>query len=165
MIFEKSRPTKYDFYLKHIKLELVSSFKYLGIHFFKNGNWYRPQKRLAQHASFVFHNLSSIFREIELPTSEKCKLFDALITPILNYGAEVWGMYKAKDVEMLHTKFCRWTLNVKKSTNLSGLYGQLGRSPLNTNRKIIMIRYWIKLLRSDDNFIPKNILPYVENGC
>lgn len=103
------------------------------------------------------HNLSSIFREIELPTSEKCKLFDALVTPILNYGAEVWGMYEAKDVEMLHTKFCRWTLNVKKSTNLSGLYGELGRSPLNINRKIIMIRYWIKLLRSDDNFIPKNI--------
>ena len=165
MIFEKGRPTKYDFYLNNVKLELVSSFKYLGIHFFKNGNWYRTQKRLAQHASFALHNLFSIFREMELPTSEKCKLFDALVTPILNYGAEVWGMYEAKDVEMLHRKFCRWILNVKKSTNLSGLYGELGRSPLNINRKIIMIRYWIKLLKSDDNFIPKNIYLMLKMGA
>ena len=157
MIFEKGSFTQYDFYLNNVKLELVTSFKYLGIHFFKNGNWHRTQKRLAQHASFALHNLFSIFREIELPTSEKCKLFDALVGPILNYGAEVWGMYEAKDVEMLHTKFCRWILNVKKSTNLSGLYGELGRSPLVTSRKISMIRYWIKLLTSNDSFIPKKI--------
>ena len=68
-------------------------------------------------------------------------LFDALVGPILNYGAEVWGIYEGKDVEMLHTKFCRWILNVKKSTNLSGLYEELGGSPLVTSRKISMIRY------------------------
>ena len=92
-----------------------------------------------------------------MPISEKCKLFDALVSPILNYGAEVWGMYEAKDVEILHNKFCRWTLNVRKSTNLVGLYGELGRPPLCILRKIIMIRYWMKLLKSEDNFIPKQI--------
>lgn len=45
MIFEKGRHTSYDFYLNNIKLEMVTSFKYLGIHFFKNGNWYRTQKK------------------------------------------------------------------------------------------------------------------------
>ena len=35
MIFEKGRHTNYDFYLNNIKLEVVTSFKYLGIHFSK----------------------------------------------------------------------------------------------------------------------------------
>ena len=65
MIFEKGRHTYYDFYLNNVKLELVTSFKYLGIHFFKNGYWYRTQKRLAKHASFALHILLSVFREIE----------------------------------------------------------------------------------------------------
>lgn len=65
MIFEKGRNTTYNFYLNHTKLEIVSSFKYLGIHFFKNGNWFRTQKRLAEHASYALHNLFSLFGQIE----------------------------------------------------------------------------------------------------
>ena len=83
MIFEKGRHSHFDFYLNNTKLKLVTSFKYLGIHFFKNGNWYRTQKLLAQHASFALHNLFSLFGELELPVSEKCKMFDILVGSIL----------------------------------------------------------------------------------
>ena len=44
MIFEKGGHTNYAFYLCNEKLENVNCFKYLGIHFFKNGNWNRTQK-------------------------------------------------------------------------------------------------------------------------
>ena len=47
---------------------------------------------------------------------------------------------------------------VRKSTNLSGLYGELGRYPLLVYRKISMSRYWIKLLSSSDTFIPKRMI-------
>ena len=43
MIFEKGRRSHHDFYI-HVYnsvIELVDSFKYLGITLFKNGNWYR----------------------------------------------------------------------------------------------------------------------------
>ena len=166
MIFENSRRhTHYDFYLNNVKLELVTSFKYLGIHFFKNGHWHRTQDRLAKHASFALHNLFTIFREIELPTPEKCKLFDSLVGSILNYGAEVWGMYEANDVEMLHTKFCRYILQVRKSTNLTGLYGELGRTPMLIGRKLCMIRYWIKILKADDDFVPKKIYSMLKDDA
>ena len=165
MIFEKGRHSHFDFYLNNTKLELVTSFKYLGIHFFKNGNWYRTHKLLAQHASFALHNLFSLFGELELPVSEKCKMFDILVGSILGYGAEVLGIHEAKDIEILHTKFCRWVLNVRKSTNLSGLYGELGRVPLLIYRKISMIRYWIKLLISGDNFIPKKVYIMLKNDA
>lgn len=38
----------------------------------------------------------------------------------------------------------------KKSTNLSTLYGELGRIPLLFIRKINMIKYWIKILKQND---------------
>ena len=72
------------------------------------------------------------------------KLFDTLVSPILNFGSELWGMYKATDIELVHTKFLRYILGVKKSTNLSALYGELARIPLPVYRKINMIKYWVK---------------------
>ena len=80
-----------------------------------------------------------------------------MVGSVLNYSAEVWGNNEAKDIEILHTKCFRWVLQVGKSTNLSGLYGQLGRFPLIVYRKISMIRYWIKILSSSNTFIPKII--------
>lgn len=142
MIFEKGRHTSCNLFLNNVKLEVVHSFKYLGVHFFKNGNWFRTQKRLSQHASYALHNLFALFRQLDLPMSEKCKLFDVLVGSILNYSSEVWGMHDAKDIEVIHTKFCRWVLNVKKSTNLSALYGELGRVPFIIQRKFNMIKYW-----------------------
>ena len=48
-------------------------------------------------------------------------------------------------------------LNVRKSTTLIGLYGELGRVPFRVQRKFIMIKYWAKLLKSDDTFLPKRM--------
>ena len=76
------------------------------------------------------HRLFSVFNNYEFKTSEKCKLFDVLVSPVLNYSCEIWGLNEAKDVEQIHTKFLRKILCVKKSTNLCGLYGELGRVPL-----------------------------------
>ena len=151
MIFEKGRLTHYEFYLNSFKQEFVTFFKYLGIYFFLYGHWYRTQNL------FCITQSLSVCREIELPTSDKYKLFDVLVGSILNYGAEAWGMYEAKDVEMLHPKFCRWILHVKKSTKLSDMYGELGSSPLQIGRTVCMIRYWVKLLEAKDDFTPKKL--------
>ena len=152
-----SRHTHHDFYLYNEKIEVVTSFKYLGVYFFKNGNWFRTQKCIAEHASRAMHRLFSVFNQYEFKTSEKCKLFDVLVSPVLNYSSEIWGIHEAKNIEQIHTKVLRKILCVKKSTNLSGLYGELGRVPLLVIQKIHMFRYWIKLLKADDNSVTKRI--------
>ena len=43
MIFEKGRKTDVHIYYNNIELEVVDSFKYLGIMFYKNGSWKRTQ--------------------------------------------------------------------------------------------------------------------------
>ena len=98
-----------------------------------------------------------MFNNIELSVDQKCNLFDALVGSILNFGSEVWGMHDASDIELIHTKFLRSILGVKKSTNLAALYGELGRIPLAVTRKINMIKYWMKILQQSGTSIVKLI--------
>ena len=151
MIFEKGKHTRYDFYFNNSLFEVVESFKYLGVHLYKNNNWNRTQQRIAQHASHSLHNLFIVYNQLKLSTTQKAKLYDSLLTPVLNYASEVWGYHEARDVELVHNKFCRKILNVKKSTNIEALYGELGRTPMKVMRKISLIKFWIKILNSDEN--------------
>lgn len=65
-------------------------------------------------------------------------------------------MHDATDIELIHTKFLRRILGVKKSTNLIALYGELGRFPLAIIRKIKMVKYWIKIINQNDSSLLKN---------
>lgn len=71
IIFEKGRHTNLRFKIANTELKTVKSFKYLGVHLFKNGHWNRTQKTIAHHASFAMHNLFTVFNQLELQTSEK----------------------------------------------------------------------------------------------
>ena len=166
LIFEKgSRSTHYDFYLYNEKLENVSSFKYLDVYFFKNGHWNRTQKHIADHALKALHRLFSILYQYEFKIAEKCKLFDILVASVLNYASEVWGMNEGKDIEIIHTKFLRKILCVNKSTNLVGLYGELGRVPLNVLRKVNMIRYWAKILQSKEDSLERDVYTMLKHDA
>jgi hypothetical protein len=77
------------------------------------------------------HNLFIIINQIDLPIKGKCKLFDSLVAPVLNYSAELWGFHEGQSIEKIHTKFCKKILGVKQSTNLDCLYGELVRLFLN----------------------------------
>ena len=163
MIFEKGARSHHDFYIYNTVLDIVDSFKYLGITLFRNGNWYRTQKCISQHASFALFKLFTILRNIELPITQKIKLFDTLVSPILNFGSELWGLHPASDVELVHTKFLRYILGVKQSTNLTALYGELARSPLLVYRKINMIKYWAKILQQNDSSLLKKVYLMLKN--
>ena len=153
MIFENKshRPTTYDFFLYNKKIEIVQSFKYLGVYFLKNGNWKRNPKLIAQNTTFCMHNLFTVFNQIDIPTSHKLYIFDSLVLLILNYSAEIWGIHPCHDIESVFLKFCRRVLCIKPSTNLNAIYGELGRTPMTIHRNFIIIKYWIKILSSKRN--------------
>lgn len=59
--------------------------------------------------------------------------------------------------------FCRKILGVKQSTNLDCLYGELGRLPMKVIRKSIILKFWVKILKSPDNHIIKLIYNMLRN--
>jgi len=86
-------------------------------------------------------NLFKVFNHAEFSFEKKLQLFDSLVGSIFNFGSQVWGYRYAPDIENIHTRFLRRLLNVNKSTNLSALYGEVGRWPLNVTRQILTIKY------------------------
>ena len=150
MIFEKGFPSEdVHIYYNDIELEVVDSFKYLGIMFYKNGSWIRTQKCLAEYGSFALYNLYKLFQDMHLNVN----LFDCLVSSVLGYAGEVWGFHGAPDIERLQKQFCRSILGVKKSTNLAALYSELGRKPLIVLRKLRILKYWRKVIESGDSLI------------
>jgi len=146
LIFEKgSRYTDRSFYLY-----IVTQFKYLGVNFYKNGRWNQTNTYIAEHALKVMQILFCVFNKYEFSIKDKLKLFDVLVSPVLNYSLEVSGYFESKDIEHVHLKFLRKLLCVNKSTNLSGLYGELGRVPLIIIRKVHMFLYWLKILKLNE---------------
>ena len=155
MIFEKgNKATNYTFYLYGNEIEVVSSFKYL---FFKNANWYRTQKCISEQANLQLHRLFCVLQEIELPFSQKCKISDTLVTPILNYSSEVWGMHDDNNIENVHIQFCIRILIVRNSTNILSLYSELGRIPFVVMRKFNIIKYRMKLLKEENRSVTRTV--------
>ena len=82
-------------------------------------------------------------------------MFDAFVGSTANYGAEIWGYTKSKDIEGLHLKFLKRLLRVNQSTCNVFVYGELGRYPLYINRFVRIIKYWSKL-QTTDNILLKD---------
>lgn len=76
---------------------------------------------------------------------------DSLGLPVLNYLAHDCGYCSFKDIELIHTRFCRKVLYVKN--NLYAAYGELGRVPMFMQRTIILIKYWEKTVSCQQNMI------------
>ena len=84
-------------------------------------------------------------------------IFDKLILPLLNYGSEVLGFYKAPAIESVHLQFCKKLLGVKQSTQNDFIYGELGRINYATQIYVSIIRYWLKIVSMNANKYAKCI--------
>ena len=84
-----------------------------------------------------------------LKPSHILDLFDKLISPILNYGSEVWGFHKAKSIETVHMQFCKMMLGIKQSTQNDFVHGELGQFDYQSLRYINIVKFWLKIIHAD----------------
>ena len=93
-----------------------------------------------------------------------CQLFDAFVGSILSYASEIWGYSKSKEIERIHLKFCKQILKVRNTTSSMAVYGELGRYPLFISRYIKIIKYWHKIINTD-NIILQSMYKLAYNDC
>ncbi len=94
-------------------------------------------------------------KNLDIKPSIAFQLFDAFVGATLNYGCEIWGFDKFIEIERIHLKFCKRLLGIKASSSSMGVYGELGRYPLYINRNVRIIKYWCKLIHSNNIIISK----------
>ena len=129
LIFRKggTLPRNLVFMYEHQVIEIVKTFKYLGIVFTTEGSFSEAQNMLTGQAQKAIFKLNKYLYEFTfVAPKHKLELFDKLISPILNYSCEVWGFCQANAIERVHMQFYTKLLRFKKTTLNDFVYGELG---------------------------------------
>ena len=114
-----------------------SSFKYVGCDITSTGSFKNCISNLVSSARRALFSLKqNINRNIETLPKTQIELFNVMVSPILNYGSEVWGLRTADPIEKFHLSFLKCILEVKSSTPTCFVYGELGVLPLIIERKM-----------------------------
>ena len=146
VIFGARKNCNTSFSFDNLPLDIVDSYKYLGLFFSKSRSILNARKHLLEQAKKAMHLLLMRTKNLFLPVDLQLKLFDQTVLPILTYGCEVFGFENCGLLETVHTQFLRSILRARKSTPLYMLYGELGRFPIELSIKCRMINYWVRLI-------------------
>ena len=100
---------------------------YLGLKINHTGNVEFTTKTLSDQALRAANGLLALFKRLSFDIKTKLSLFDSLVTPILLYGAEVWGICNISNIDKIHIKYCKAILGVRQQTSNYAVFGELGR--------------------------------------
>ena len=146
---------------------MVDCFDYLGLTIHFNDKFTKTFKIIASQGEKCMWHILSICNRLSLNMETKLHVFDTYVSSVLNYGCEVWGFHLAHDIEKVHMNFCKIILSVKRSATNVVILSELGRTPLCIDKKIRILKYWLKLLKTK-NCILKSLyedMLQCQNGC
>ena len=148
------------------KLETVKEYKYLGILFTPSGSFTSAKEQLYKKSLKAYFKLRKALEGLNNPRLG-LHLFNHTVTPILTYGAEVWGIfnssttniddmsfnaiYSQSKIEYTQKKFARSLLGVSKHTQTEALLGELGWKPIYANVIFSVVMYWHHIANADAN--------------
>ena len=129
-------------------MTVIQSYTYLGTQISSTGNFTLSLEHLREKA---VHALLSLRRHLDfssLKPSLACKIFDTMISPILTYNSEVWGLFIKSDFKYWdtspkkgHLQFCKRYLQVNNKASNIACRAELGRYPIIFDiNKIILLK-------------------------
>ena len=138
-------------------MPVVNAYKYLGIIFSTKLSFTAACKDVSCKAKRALLYIIQRLRQYDNSSVHIfMKIFDAQIQPIMQYGSEIWGLYKASgECEKVHLYALKKFLNVDLKTPNDLVYTELHRYPIVINSYINAIRYWLKIVHMEQTRIPR----------
>ena len=157
VIATKQKQNQYHkYFLGFEVLQVVKTYKYLGLDFQDSLRWTITRQRLVAKAKGRTAMLSKALSEgLSLQAGEV--IWWSMIVPVLNFGCELWGAVKCKEMEQVQTEVGRRLLGVSKKTTKAAVRGELGWLSLRALRDIKLLIFWGRLVRMDDSRLAKQI--------
>ena len=141
-------------------IQIGDSYNYLGTIFPSNTQdiFKLNYAHLANKAGNAIFAINGYAKHTigKLQPNLAIKMFDAQVSPILEYASEIW--YHDKEIsehEKLHLAFLKNTTNVKPSSSTHAIYSEFGRFPVALKQQCRMIKYWERILKLDDTHLVK----------
>ena len=140
-----------------LAMPVVNVYKYLGIYFSTKLSFTFACKDLASRGKRALLCIMQKLSYLENQSFDVfVKLFDSQVQPIVQYGAEIWGLYdSAHCCEDVHLFALKKFLGVTSKTPNDLVYGETNRFPIYINSAIRCFRYWLKLTRMDNSRLPR----------
>ena len=157
IIFRKGGRLPGDqFYYNNEKLEVVSTYVYLGICFSSSGLFRKAADdrcSKARQKSGVIRSLLAKGRSDSWETVTK--LFDSCILPTLLYASPVWGLRYLDQLEKIQTKFIKDVLLLPRNSPAYMVRYETGRTKVEVELVRRVLRFWGKILRTDNSRLLK----------
>jgi hypothetical protein len=137
-------------------IEVVNVYKYLGIIMSSKLSFSHTLNAMAANSKKgIICILKLLWSLGEKSPALFFKLFDAQIQPMLNYGAEIWGLQADLNIiEKIHLFALKRFLNVTIRTPNQLVYGETGRYPLRINIYVKCIKFWLRVLKLPTHRLP-----------
>ena len=138
----------------------MDEFKYLGICFHGTQGLTCAIEQLCASARRALFAMYGRCHELHIHDPRlKCKLFDALVQPILTYACEVWSVVgnlsALEKLERIHIGFLKRLLGVHNGASSKLTYAEFGRLPLRHQWLQQSVKYMHRMLNMEDHRLCK----------
>ena len=160
------KKTQFPFSINNTQLEIVDTYKYLGIYLDEHLDYGKTGEVLAGAGGRALGSVISkfkSFRNVGFKTFEK--LYMNGVIPIMDYCAGVWGYGKMDSCNKVQYRAIRYYLGVHQKTPLLALEGDVGWIDSQRRRHVEMSRLWNRLIVMDDSRLTKQIFQWDYDKC
>ena len=148
----------HSLFMNNIKLDKVSSYKYLGIQLDMNLNFHKYLQDSIQRASFKIHMLSKIRVYIDFDTA--VTIYKTMILPVLEYGDIAYDLGDKKSLDKLQTlqnRALRICINSNVHISRIQLHKDCKLAKLEV-RRIVHLRMFMYKQKNNDLIIDRRII-------
>eukprot|EP00732_Lithocolla_globosa_P001848 Lithocolla_globosa_v1_NODE_1037_length_2922_cov_4.479791.p1 type:complete len:315 gc:universal NODE_1037_length_2922_cov_4.479791:1178-234(-) len=159
--YKKCPQSTHTFHLGPLVLDYKSEYVYLGILLNEHLDLDLAVKRLAAEANRALSFLCAKFRLCGgLPIDIFKHLYECLVVPVMDYGAQILGKTGLEHVNLVHHRACRFFLGVPRKTANAAVEGEMAWTMPIVRRQTTMVRYWIRLIELHPSRITHQIFKW-----
>ena len=166
--FRKTRKQKNDtckFEIQGSELSEVSQYKYLGVIFDEHLKYDVACSTMASAARRALGKIIYKSKTLSgLGFNTYTTLYNSMVTPILEYGSEVWGHIDIKKSEKIDNSAIRYFLGLHRFAPLAGLAGDMGWTGVRDRMIMKMCRFYNKIQKTTNERLLKKIFLYDKNS-
>ena len=155
-----------NFHIGNNNIDVVDSYRYLGIVLSYNGKYSVAIKHLCSAASGAMYSVLAKMSTLHLDVDTVLHLFNTCVKPVMLYGCEVWAdapSYVIQMIERVQLKFCKLLLKLHQKTPSVMVLGECGMYPVAVDVNIRAVMYWLHLKQTSASKISKAMLVIQES--
>ncbi len=127
-------------------IETIDKYKYLGLTCTEFLDYMEITKSASKAASRALDlDIATCKAHGGAPFSIFTQLYDALVQPIINYGASVWGHKEFSCISLLQHRASRFYLGLGKYAPNTAITGEMGWKVPSHRRWLAVCRQWCRL--------------------